>query len=344
MDIHKGSFNMTWRRQIVVGSSIAAATASSIIIICLAIRKGSFSAAMTFRLKNWLHVDSVETFMMDYHSLSLLKSTLPLHHHCLASRPRRGRVALTESIVHVCLSVFFILFHLKLPFPAEEELDTTQIASPFILVNSVKSTSHSPTPDHVRTCSLIQLPGNKNQPNNDIFTMLNAKSTLEVIAFPACMHCHREGGECQIKEKNFSVPLREKPCRVSFSFRALQNKKLGLRLGLGMIFLFYVYGYHFRKRRDSSNLLSMNSSSDPSSKADLEGHGVYLSIPIFSYTELGQATNTLMKVLELYTVIDGREVAVKRLYEHSYKRVKQFMNEIEILTRLHHKKKEKKTN
>lgn len=34
---------------------------------------------------------------------------------------------------------------------------------------------------------------------------------------------------------------------------------------------------------------------------------------------------------------DGREVAVKRLYEHNYRRLEQFMNEIEILTRLHHK-------
>ncbi|KAJ6721180.1 LEAF RUST 10 DISEASE-RESISTANCE LOCUS RECEPTOR-LIKE PROTEIN KINASE-LIKE 1.4 [Salix viminalis] len=98
-----------------------------------------------------------------------------------------------------------------------------------------------------------------------------------------------------------------------------KNNKLGLKLGLGfgvgclfagMILLSYIYGYHFRKRRDSSNLLSMNSSSDPSSKADLEGDG---------------------------KLKDGREVAVKRLYEHNYKRVKQFMNEVEILTRLHHK-------
>lgn len=34
---------------------------------------------------------------------------------------------------------------------------------------------------------------------------------------------------------------------------------------------------------------------------------------------------------------DGREVAVKRLYENNYRRVAQFMNEIEILTRLRHK-------
>jgi hypothetical protein len=60
---------------------------------------------------------------------------------------------------------------------------------------------------------------------------------------------------------------------------------------MGIILLSYIYLRRFKKRRDSSNLLSMNSSSDPSSKADLEGDGVYLSIPIFSYTELGQATN-----------------------------------------------------
>lgn len=33
---------------------------------------------------------------------------------------------------------------------------------------------------------------------------------------------------------------------------------------------------------------------------------------------------------------DGRSVAVKRLYENNYKRVKQFMNEVEILGRLRH--------
>ena len=34
---------------------------------------------------------------------------------------------------------------------------------------------------------------------------------------------------------------------------------------------------------------------------------------------------------------DGREVAVKRLYENNYRRVEQFMNEVQILTRLRHR-------
>ncbi|CAL5419228.1 unnamed protein product [Camellia sinensis] len=50
--------------------------------------------------------------------------------------------------------------------------------------------------------------------------------------------------------------------------------------------------------------------------------------------------NWEMEVLALYTMIgklqDGWEVAVKRLYEHNCKRVRQFMNEIQILTSLRH--------
>ncbi|XP_073267763.1 LEAF RUST 10 DISEASE-RESISTANCEUS RECEPTOR-LIKE PROTEIN KINASE-like 1.1 isoform X8 [Populus alba] len=172
--------------------------------------------------------------------------------------------------------------------------------------------------------------------------MLNAKFTLEVLVSPACMHCHRGGGECQIKEPKLL-------CSIAKEEKDKLGLKLGLGIGclLGIILLSYIYLRRFKKRRDSSNLLSMNSSSDPSSKADLEGDGVYLSIPIFSYTELGQATNNFDSEKELgdggfgtvyYGKLkDGREVAVKRLYEHNYKRVKQFMNEIEILTRLHHK-------
>ncbi|KAG5566389.1 hypothetical protein RHGRI_002092 [Rhododendron griersonianum] len=89
----------------------------------------------------------------------------------------------------------------------------------------------------------------------------------------------------------------------------------------------------------SSYISSKNSSSDHLSKADLEGGSAYFGASVFSYAELEQATDDFDPSKELGDggiLRDGREVAVKRLYEHNYKRVKQFMNEIEILTCLSH--------
>ncbi|CAI9779116.1 unnamed protein product [Fraxinus pennsylvanica] len=73
---------------------------------------------------------------------------------------------------------------------------------------------------------------------------------------------------------------------------------------------------------------------------------IYFGIPIFSYTELEVATNNFDSSRELgdggfgtvyYGKLqDGREVEIKHLYEHNYKRVEQFMNEIKILACLRH--------
>uniref|UniRef100_A0A6N2KZZ8 non-specific serine/threonine protein kinase n=1 Tax=Salix viminalis TaxID=40686 RepID=A0A6N2KZZ8_SALVM len=69
-----GSTNGTRPLWIGIGSAVVmtAIITSSIIIICLTRRKGSFRAviAMAFRQKNSQHVDNVETFIMDYHSLT----------------------------------------------------------------------------------------------------------------------------------------------------------------------------------------------------------------------------------------------------------------------------------
>ncbi|KAK2633105.1 hypothetical protein EUGRSUZ_L00566 [Eucalyptus grandis] len=79
----------------------------------------------------------------------------------------------------------------------------------------------------------------------------------------------------------------------------------------------------------------------------MEECNVYFEVPIFNSTELEEATSNFAASNELgdggfgtvyYGKIrDGREVAVKRLCERNYRRVKQFMNEVEILTRLQHK-------
>ncbi|KAK9998272.1 hypothetical protein SO802_017875 [Lithocarpus litseifolius] len=124
-----------------------------------------------------------------------------------------------------------------------------------------------------------------------------------------------------------------------------------LATGCSALVIFLVVGVAiwvvYKKKHASQKLLSRTTYSDRSSRSDLEGGSVYFGIPVFSYTELEEATNNFDNEKELGdggfgTVYhgklrDGREVAVKRLYEHNYRRVEQFLNEVKILTRLHHK-------
>ncbi|KAH6797056.1 hypothetical protein C2S52_021610 [Perilla frutescens var. hirtella] len=84
----------------------------------------------------------------------------------------------------------------------------------------------------------------------------------------------------------------------------------------------------------------------PSSISELGRDSSYFGVQVFTYTELEEATNKFDPSRELgdggfgtvyYGLLtDGREVAVKRLYENNFKRAEQFMNEVEILTRLRH--------
>ncbi|KAF8021220.1 hypothetical protein BT93_G1605 [Corymbia citriodora subsp. variegata] len=102
-----------------------------------------------------------------------------------------------------------------------------------------------------------------------------------------------------------------------------------------------------KKKHCSLIFRSRNASSDSSLKADLEVGNLYFGVPIFTNAELEEATNHFDSSQELgdggFGIVyygklrDGREVAVKRLYEHNYRQVKQFMTEVEILTRLRHK-------
>ncbi|TQD89684.1 hypothetical protein C1H46_024819 [Malus baccata] len=87
---------------------------------------------------------------------------------------------------------------------------------------------------------------------------------------------------------------------------------------------------------------SFTSKSDYDNKAS-----TYFGVQVFTYTELEEATENFSPAKEIgdggfgtvyYGKLhDGRVVAVKRLYENNFKRVEQFMNEVEILTRLQHR-------
>ncbi|XP_020269695.1 LEAF RUST 10 DISEASE-RESISTANCE LOCUS RECEPTOR-LIKE PROTEIN KINASE-like 1.2 [Asparagus officinalis] len=102
-----------------------------------------------------------------------------------------------------------------------------------------------------------------------------------------------------------------------------------------------------RKRRQQSSLLSQSISSDIYLKNnDTELFDATYHTHIFSYEELKEATDSFNESRELGdggfgTVYkgelkDGRTVAVKRLFEKNYRRLEQFMNEIEILSCLRH--------
>ncbi|XP_050225373.1 LEAF RUST 10 DISEASE-RESISTANCE LOCUS RECEPTOR-LIKE PROTEIN KINASE-like 1.2 isoform X2 [Mercurialis annua] len=170
-----------------------------------------------------------------------------------------------------------------------------------------------------------------------------------------CSECRKSGGNCGFEDKNGLCYCPDgsshtKHCNDETNRRGL---KLGLGLGggiglLALLSSLYIFRNRLKKRiNSSSNFISSNSFSNMSSRSDVEDGGVYFGIPLFSYTELEKATSSFDRKKELGdggfgTVYhgklkDGREVAVKRLYEHNYRRVEQFMNEIEILTRLRHK-------
>lgn len=110
--------------------------------------------------------------------------------------------------------------------------------------------------------------------------------------------------------------------------------------------IFFLYYRRQKKSHAGSSLITRSILSYPSSTMDPEKSSHYLGVHVFDYNELEEATNSFDSSKELGeggfgTVYkgklrDGRVVAVKRLYENNCKRVEQFMNEIDILTRLHH--------
>ncbi|XP_037403910.1 LEAF RUST 10 DISEASE-RESISTANCE LOCUS RECEPTOR-LIKE PROTEIN KINASE-like 1.2 isoform X5 [Triticum dicoccoides] len=118
---------------------------------------------------------------------------------------------------------------------------------------------------------------------------------------------------------------------------------LGAALAL-MVFVIYVLHQRRRKKKAmASNEFMRSGSSMTTYSKDLELGG---SPHIFTFEELEVATDGFSASRELGdggfgTVYkgklkDGRVVAVKRLYKNNYRRVEQFLNEVDILSRLLH--------
>ncbi|GFS32818.1 protein kinase superfamily protein [Actinidia rufa] len=196
-----------------------------------------------------------------------------------------------------------------------------------------------------RHCSGIELPvvppkGGQNA--SDLFSILASEFTIRFNVSNQCSKCHHNGGQCSQDHHEFRC-LKEKKGR-SYSTWILATGIPGLVILL--LCLLILIMRRGNKRNYTSDISSNSTSSHPFANEKLEGSSAYYGVPVFSYTELEEATHNFDPSKELGDggfgavyhgkLRDGREVAVKRFYEHSYKRVKQFMNEIEILTYLSH--------
>ncbi|MED6127587.1 hypothetical protein PIB30_089414 [Stylosanthes scabra] len=171
---------------------------------------------------------------------------------------------------------------------------------------------------------------------------------------PDCQYCENSGGHCGFDGDHFLCFCKDKSYLKSCGHGKQRGwKVVGIVAAsvVGVLVLAIVAFLFYRRQKKTSYGMSYTQprsmSSDPSSWKDTEKGSQYFGAHLFSYTELEEATNFFDPSRELgeggfgtvyYGQLpDGRCIAVKRLYENNYRRVEQFMNEIEILTRLRHK-------
>ncbi|XP_011008307.1 PREDICTED: probable serine/threonine-protein kinase At1g18390 isoform X2 [Populus euphratica] len=167
-----------------------------------------------------------------------------------------------------------------------------------------------------------------------------------------CSTCERSGGRCGFENNEFICFCRDRPrpksCDAGTSLNVGRKVAIGLGASIGtlVIMLIAFFFWYRRKKRQYESIFSRSIKSVPSSKAHTEKRSSYNGAHLFSYEELEEATNNFDKTRELgdggfgtvyYGKLpDGLEVAVKRLYENNYKRLEQFLNEVDILTPLRH--------
>ncbi|KAK4263844.1 hypothetical protein QN277_029207 [Acacia crassicarpa] len=199
------------------------------------------------------------------------------------------------------------------------------------------------------SCSTLVLPKKDLADSTDLQSFLSAQMTLDVRLSEACDKCHNSRGQCQ-PDRNKNFFCIEAARDRSKIWKLAVGLGLGLFIGLlGILIICWILARHYKRKDSSSNVhlqLTSNNTIDPYSNTDPERGRTYLGVPLFSYKELEKATNNFDHSRELGNggfgsvyygkLQDGREVAVKRLYDHNYRRVEQFMNEIETLTRLRH--------
>ncbi|WJX57802.1 non-specific serine/threonine protein kinase [Trifolium repens] len=130
--------------------------------------------------------------------------------------------------------------------------------------------------------------------------------------------------------------------------RRLEAAVIGLSIGLATALFVILFLCYWRiKSSEVKNQSRTNYHGLSRNTTIPENGAVYFGIPVFSYDELKEATNNFDQARQIgeggfgtiyYGKLgDGREVAVKRLFERNYRPVESFTNEIQILTRMRHR-------
>ncbi|XP_074274891.1 LEAF RUST 10 DISEASE-RESISTANCE LOCUS RECEPTOR-LIKE PROTEIN KINASE-like 1.2 [Silene latifolia] len=188
-----------------------------------------------------------------------------------------------------------------------------------------------------------------NKGNVNLTRVLNKGFEVEYKAdFDACSVCQNSGGQCGSSDDNKTIFTCYCPdgtytpvCHKQPVKKTLEYVGSGIGGGILMFIAFLAIWYRKCLKFGKARKVSLDHS-----ESELGKDGLYFGVPLFSYKELEEATNSFDHTRELGggafgtvyygNLKDGREVAVKRLYERSFKRVEQFMNEVQILTCLRH--------
>ncbi|XP_076894022.1 LEAF RUST 10 DISEASE-RESISTANCE LOCUS RECEPTOR-LIKE PROTEIN KINASE-like 1.1 [Bidens hawaiensis] len=186
--------------------------------------------------------------------------------------------------------------------------------------------------DLPRGCQVIQLPWSANGqvPNyTDIFSLLTSNYLIHFWS-PSCNECLKTYS-CH-KYKNFECSNTKRDIKLILILALTGSASI-------LITAFFIISRRY-KNNPFSYFLSKDKSPNP------EDGCLFFGVPVFSHMELENATKNFDPSNELgdggfgavyYGKLhDGREVAVKRLYDHNYKRAQHFLNEVEILTKLRH--------
>ncbi|KAK2375872.1 LEAF RUST 10 DISEASE-RESISTANCE LOCUS RECEPTOR-LIKE PROTEIN KINASE 1.1 [Trifolium repens] len=179
-------------------------------------------------------------------------------------------------------------------------------------------------------------------------------SLLEVDKL-SCEGCYRAASICLLDEETLKLncgPEQLPPLyydnQTKRKDRRLEAAVIGLSIGLATALFVILFLCYWRiKSSEVKNQSRTNYHGLSRNTTIPENGAVYFGIPVFSYDELKEATNNFDQARQIgeggfgtiyYGKLgDGREVAVKRLFERNYRPVESFTNEIQILTRMRHR-------